>query len=80
MRRATMEQRLGAKSLGMKIELGDGAFYDPVLWKDGSLHVSSVQSDRGGGTYHPSSELAWQSFPGVTELTRAVIAELEAVQ
>lgn len=77
MQRATIEQRRGAKSLGVKIELGGGAFYDPVQWEDGSFHVAAVKFDVGG-KYDPSLELAWTSFDTVAELTRAVIAERRA--
>ena len=53
--------------------------YDPVRWADGNFHVAGVFYQTGG-RYDPSDELAWTGFGTVAGLTRAVIAELEALE
>jgi hypothetical protein len=73
----TIDALRGAKALDIIRLESFGAQFSPVQWANGSLHVASVRFDLGG-TYHPSSELAWTSFSNVAALTRAVIAELEA--
>jgi hypothetical protein len=77
MRVATIQERLGAKALDI-IRLECGAYFWPVQWEDGSLHVAGIYR-QAGGRYDLSDELAWRKgFGTVAELTRAVSAQLEA--
>jgi len=77
MRVATIPERLGAKALDI-IRLECGAYFWPVQWEDGSLHVAGIYRETGG-RYDLSDELAWRKgFGTVAELTRAVSRELEA--
>ena len=76
MRVATIQERLGAKALDI-IRLECGAYFWPVQWEDGSLHVAGIYRETGG-RYDLSDELAWRKgFGTVAELTRAVSAQLE---
>ena len=76
MRVATIPERLGAKALDI-IRLECGAYFWPVQWEDGSLHVAGIYRETGG-RYDLSDELAWRKgFGTVAELTRAVSAQLE---
>ena len=77
MKVATIQERRGATALDI-IRLECGAYFWPVQWEDGSLHVAGIYR-QAGGRYDLSDELAWRKgFGTVVELTRAVSAELEA--